>query len=153
MLRVTNPVLAPRDATRSRGSTRGRWVGVTILSAHGLLHVFGVMLLWKVAEPGRLRYEDVAPAPGTAAGYVVGAMWLLAALLFWFAALALARRRERWWVITLGAVAVSMAVMALDLGRATAGLAIDGLIAVAVLLVAPIDLGRSIRRGADTHAS
>jgi len=49
-----------------------------IIAAHGLVHLMGVSLLWKLGEPGRLRYADAVPAPGTAAGYLAGCLWLRA---------------------------------------------------------------------------
>ncbi len=53
-----------------------------VMAAHGLVRLMGVALLWKLGEPGGLRYADAVPAPGSAAGYVVGGLWLVAAVLF-----------------------------------------------------------------------
>ena len=37
-----------------------------VIAAHGLIHLMGVALLWKVGEPGGLRYADAVPATGGA---------------------------------------------------------------------------------------
>src|SRR5215831_13250704 len=67
--------------------------GALVIAAHGLVHLMGVALLWKLAEPGQLRYADAEPAPGSTAGYLVGSLWLAVALLFVIAAFLLAARR------------------------------------------------------------
>jgi hypothetical protein len=33
-----------------------------VIAAHGLVHLMGVSLLWKLGEPGQLRYADAVPA-------------------------------------------------------------------------------------------
>jgi len=39
-----------------------------VIAAHGLVHLVGVALLWKLGEPGQLRYADAESAPGSTAG-------------------------------------------------------------------------------------
>jgi hypothetical protein len=87
----------------------------------------GVSLLWKLGEPGQLRYTDAVPAPGTVAAEVVGGLWLLAAMLFEMAAILLATGRP-WRLAALAGVAVSAPVIGLAPGLAVAGLVVDGLI-------------------------
>jgi hypothetical protein len=60
-----------------------------VIAAHGLVHLMGVSLLWKLGEPGQLRYADAVPVPGTVAGYLAGGLWLVAAVLFVTAAVLL----------------------------------------------------------------
>jgi hypothetical protein len=64
-----------------------------VITAHGLVHLMSVSLLWKLGEPGQLRYADVAPAPGTVAGYLAGSLWLVAVVLFVMAAVLLVMGR------------------------------------------------------------
>lgn len=33
-----------------------------VLAAHGLAHLMGVSLLWKLGQPDRLHYADVVPS-------------------------------------------------------------------------------------------
>jgi hypothetical protein len=101
-----------------------------IFAAHGLVHLMGVALLWKLGEPGQLRYSDAVPAPGSTAGYLVGGLWLAAAVLFVIAGIMLVARRAAWRLVALTAVALSVPVIALAPGRAVAGLVIDGLVLV-----------------------
>jgi hypothetical protein len=104
-----------------------------VIAAHGLVHLMGVSLLWKLGEPGQLRYADAVPAPGTVAGELAGGMWLLAAVLFVMAAVLLATGRP-WRLAALAGVAVSVPVIGLAPGQAAAGLAVDGLILVLVVV-------------------
>lgn len=55
-----------------------RVVGV-MLVIHGVLHVVGFLLLWRIAAPRGFRYDDVWPAAGSAPAVVAGVVWLLAA--------------------------------------------------------------------------
>ncbi len=102
-----------------------------VIAAHGLVHLMGVSLLWKLGEPGQLRYADAAPAPGTTAAYLVGALWLVAAVLFVAAGILLATGRA-WRLVALAAVAVSVPVIGLAPGQAVAGLVVDGLVLVLI---------------------
>jgi hypothetical protein len=119
------------------GNHRG-WVRATVvaaavvIAAHGLLHLMGVALLWKLGEPGQLRYADADPAPGSAAGYLMGGLWLAAAVLFVIAAVLLATRRASWRIVALVAAAVSAPVISLASGQAIAGLVIDGAVLIGV---------------------
>lgn len=98
----------------------------------------GVSLLWKLGEPGQLRYADAVPQPGSAAAYAVGGLWLAAAVLFVAVAVLLAAGRSAWRMTALAGVAVSASVIGLAPGKAVAGLVIDGL---ALVLVAVSWLG------------
>jgi hypothetical protein len=103
-----------------------------VIAAHGLIHLMGVALLWKLGEAGGLRYPDAVPAPGSTAAYLVGGLWLVAAVLFVTAAALLAAGRAAWSLTALAAVVVSAAVIGLAPGQAIAGLVVDGLILVLV---------------------
>ena len=105
-----------------------------VIAAHGLVHLMGVALLWKLGEPGGLRYADTAPVPGSAAAYLVGGLWLAAAVLFVAAAVLLVAGRSAWRMTALAAVVVSVPVIGLMPSQAVAGLVIDGLVLVLVLV-------------------
>jgi hypothetical protein len=91
----------------------------------------GVSLLCQLGEPGQLRYA--VPVPGTAAAEVVGGLWLLAAVLFVTAAILLVTGRA-WRLAALAGVVVSAPVIGLAPGQAAAGLAVDGLVLVLVVV-------------------
>ena len=105
-----------------------------VIAAHGLVHLMGVSLLWKLGEPGQLRYADAVPAPGTVAAELAGGLWLLAAVLFVAAAILLVAGRAAWRLAALAGVAISVPVIGLAPGQAAAGLAVDGLIVVLVVV-------------------
>jgi hypothetical protein len=102
-----------------------------VIAAHGLVHLMGVALLWKLGEPGQLRYADAVPAAGSTGGYLAGGLWLVAAALFVTAAVLLATGRA-WRLYALAGVAVSAPVIGLAPGQAVAGLVVDGLVLVLV---------------------
>jgi hypothetical protein len=104
-----------------------------VIAAHGLVHLIGVSLLWKLGEPGQLRYADAVPTPGTAAAELAGGLWLLAAVLFVTAAVLLATGRA-WRLAALAGVAVSVPAIGLAPGQAAAGLAVDGLIMALIVV-------------------
>ena len=96
-------------------------VAAVIIAAHGLAHLMGVALLWKLGQPGALRYADVVPAAGSAAAYLVGGLWLAAAVLFVAAGVLLAVGRPAWRLVALAAVAVSVPVIGLAPGQGGGG--------------------------------
>jgi hypothetical protein len=119
---------------RSAHLSRARLAAVAaavVIAAHGLAHLMGVALLWKPGEPGKLRYADVVPAAGSTAGYLAGALWLVAAALLVTAAALLATGRA-WRLCALAGVLVSAPVIGLAPGQAVAGLVVDGLVLVLV---------------------
>jgi hypothetical protein len=99
-------------------SDRLGWARLTAIAAPvviavpGLIYLMGVELLWKLGQPGGLRYADAVPTPGSAAGYVVGGLWLLAAVLFVAAAVLLMAGRATWRMTALAGVVVSVPVIA-----------------------------------------
>lgn len=102
-----------------------------VLAAHGLIHLMGVALLWRIGEPGELRYTDVWPAAGSTPGFVVGALWLAAAALFVVAAVLVVQRRS-WVLVGAVAAALSLVVLLPSASMAAFGIAVD----VAVLAAA-----------------
>jgi hypothetical protein len=119
-----------------------------LIGVHGLLHLMGVALLWKLGQPGQLRYADAVPAPGSAGGYLVGGLWLVAALLFVAAAILLAAGRGAWRVAALAGVAVSASVIGLAPAAAAGGLVVDGFI----LLLAAVSWARARTALGDHYA-
>jgi hypothetical protein len=108
-----------------------RMVGAVVLAGHGLIHLMGVALLWRWGRPGGLRYEDVHPMAGSAAGLVVGGLWLLVTVLF-VAAAALLVARRRWRRVALVATVASLAVLVPSASVVAAGIAVD-VVVIAVL--------------------
>ena len=123
----------PARSGNHRGWARAAVIAAAVvIAAHGLVHLMGVALLWKLGEPGQLRYADADPAPGSAAGYLMGGLWLAAAVLFVIAAVLLVARRASWRIVALVAAAVSAPVIGLASGQAIAGLVIDGVVLIGV---------------------
>ena len=122
----------PARSGNHRGWARAAVIAAAVvIAAHGLVHLMGVALLWKLGEPGELRYADAVPAPGSTAGYRVGGLWLGATVLFVIAAVLLAASRASWRVV-LAAVAVSAPAIGLAPGQAMAGLVVDSLVLIGV---------------------
>lgn len=133
----------PRTSKKAPGVAGGlvRVAGAVVLAAHGAIHLMGVALLWRLGEPGSLRYADAHPLPGSAAGWVVGGGWLLAAVLFVTAAVLLVAR-GRWQGLAAAAAVVSVAVLAPSASIAVAGLVLDAAVLFFVL-AARVMRGRS----------
>ena len=55
-----------------------RVLGV-LLQLHGLVHLIGFVLAWKILEPTGFAYDDVRPAAGTWPGRLVGVGWVIVA--------------------------------------------------------------------------
>jgi hypothetical protein len=136
----------PRPAARTFVTRRRRLLLAPlaiVLAAHGLVHLMGVSLLWRLGEPGELSYADAVPDPGTALGYLVGAVWLLAAAVLVAAAVLLLGSRSAWRRTALSGAVLSSAVIALNPEPAVAGLVVNGLVLLAVLGSSLLQLRRA----------
>lgn len=109
-----------------------RPVAAVLMGLHGLVHLMGMQLLWKMGEPAQFTYADAVPSAGTTAGYAVGALWALACALFLVAALLGVTRRPAWKWFGIPAALISGGVVGLNVSMARIAMAID----VIVLLVA-----------------
>ena len=123
----------------------GRWSAGFLLGLHGAVHGMGLVLLWRLAEPGTLRYTDAAPDPGTAAGYLAGAGWLTAGVAFVVGAFLLVRRDHRWLPVTTAAAIVSLLLISLMAAQAPVGVAVD---AVTLVICAALWIRRDRLRAA-----
>jgi uncharacterized membrane protein YhaH (DUF805 family) len=103
-----------------------------LLAGHGLIHLMGVTLLWRLGQPAGLRYRQMHPTPGSPAGIIVGAGWLSAAALFVGVAILLVRRLHAWRPAAVTAALLSAAVTVPSSSVTIAGLVVDA----AVLAVA-----------------
>ncbi len=112
-----------------------RTVGAVVLAGHGLVHLMGVALLWRWGRPGGLRYEDVHPTAGSAAGLVVGGLWLVVAVLFLASAVLLVARRRWWRQVALVAAVLSLAVLVPSASVVAAGIAVDVVVIVIVVVI------------------
>lgn len=104
-----------------------------VIAAHGLVHVMGVALLWRLAEFRNLHYSDAVPGAGTIPGYLVGCLWLLATIMFVTAAILLALGKRAWRTAALAAVVISVPVVSLSYGQAWMGLVVDAIVLTLVL--------------------
>lgn len=118
-----------------------RPAAAVLMGLHGLVHLMGMQLLWKMGEPAQLTYADAVPTAGTTAAYAVGALWALAALLFIVAAGLAVLRRSAWRWFAIPAALISGAVVGLNVSMARIAMAID----VIVLLVAVWSIVREHR--------
>lgn len=109
------------------------WPVAVLLVGHGLIHLMGVALQWRLAEVGELRYAEAVPAPGSPAGLAAGAFWLVAAVLFVAAGVLLVRQRSSWGVLALAGAVVSAVVIGLHPAPAITGLVVDALVVVLVV--------------------
>lgn len=114
--------MTPADPVRSHGLARV--AGAVLLAGHGLVHLMGVALLWRLGRPGGLRFDDVHPAAGSVAGLVAGGLWLGVTVLFVLSAVLLVARR-RWWPVAFTAAILSLAVLVPSVSITVAGIIVD----------------------------
>ncbi|MEC3982687.1 hypothetical protein [Amycolatopsis sp. H20-H5] len=126
-----NAVQSDQPATRTRIV---RSAAAVLLTAHGVVHLLGVPLQWKLAELGDLRYADAYPAPGTPAGIVAGALWLLAGVLFFAGAALVVRGDGRWRTVVLLAAAVLSPLVIANASTAMGGVVVDAALVIACLV-------------------
>ncbi len=117
-----------------------------LIGLHGLVHLMGVALLWRLGEPGSLTYADAVPAAGTTGGYLVGAGWLLAGAGLVTAAWLLATDRPAWRAVAAGGAVLSILVIGLSPGLTAAGLVADAAVLVLVAVTWTAARGRAPRR-------
>ncbi len=82
------PTGGRRETTRS---PTWRYAIAIVVVAHGLVHLMGVVLLWRLAQPAGLHYGQMRPVPGSTGGIIVGVGWLITAALFVGVAVLVAR--------------------------------------------------------------
>ena len=121
-----------------------RFAAAALIAGHGAAHVMGVSLLWKLGEPGSLKYADASPDPGTTAAYLVGGLWLLAGLAFVTAAVLLLAHKSVWRLAAASGVAISVPVVALRPAQGAAGLVTNGIV-LALVGLSLIPIGRRAR--------
>lgn len=108
--------------------TPTRIAGGVVLVLHGLIHIVGFLLLWRIAELGDFTYDMATPEAGTWPGRVVGVAWLVAAALFVVAGLLLVAGRATWRAPALAGVIVSTPALLVDAGDAPAGLVVNAVV-------------------------
>lgn len=142
---VTRQAARPNPSYLPARPTWPRMIAAAVLMAHGLVHLMGPALLWRIGEPGSLRYGQVRPAAGSTAALVVGVGWLAAALLFATAGVLLVRAARRWLPFAVAASLLSAGVIAPSVGVAGVGLFVD-----AAVLTAAVAIVARRRRAART---
>jgi hypothetical protein len=118
-----------------------RWVIAALFVAHGLVHLLGFVVPWRLAAVTGFPYRsDVLTGVdiGATGARVLGVLWLLAGLGFVAGGLALGLGAPWWWAVVLGSGLLSLALAVLWWQQAYAGLVIDiaALIGVAVYALA-----------------
>jgi hypothetical protein len=119
----TTQISPRRHGSRHNSSSQMRVLrlaGAVILCTHGLIHAMGTVLLWRIAEPGTLRYSDAVPDAGSTLGYFGGALWAVAGIGFCIAAVQLATRRSA-LVTTVSSALLSAVMISLMFANAPVG--------------------------------
>jgi hypothetical protein len=121
------------------------------LAAHGVVHVIGFAINWRLASSNELSYTtDVFGGHvdvGTAGIRLIGALWLLAAAAYIYAAILVWRHSPLAIQVLLGATALSALLCLTKLSGEWFGLVID------IVLFAGIAALPSIRSLANRRGS
>ncbi len=117
-----------------------RYAGTAILLLHGLIHIIGVLMYWKIAEledfggyktallGGRLEVGDAGMR-------VFGALWGVAMIGFVIAAYGVARQRDWWLELAVAVTLFSLVLTVLDWNPKSAGPVINLLILDVLIVV------------------
>jgi hypothetical protein len=91
-----------------------RFVLAAVLAAHGVAHLVGFVSSWKLATLAELPYKTTVFAGrfdlGDAGIRVYGALWLLAAVAMWIAAIAIGTAASGAMRLTMFALVASLAL-------------------------------------------
>jgi predicted cation transporter len=119
----------PLAAADIRPRTAARRIAAALLALHGLVHLIGFVVPWRVAQVEGFAYRttafDGAIELGEAGALVIGLAWLAIAVGFVIAAVGVWQARA--WAIPLtGVLAVaSLAVCVMGLPETVAGIVLD----------------------------
>jgi hypothetical protein len=131
-----------RDAGVSeqpRFADLARWGVGVLLVIHGIVHVFGPLDMWGIADIEELSGEPAFDIGSTTADALAVA-WLLALVLLVTAGLAVLARRAWWRTAAIVGVIASQFAIIVWWADAAAGTVANVLIVVAVALAGPLSL-------------
>lgn len=101
----------------------------TLLIGHGLVHLLGFVVPWRLATLEEMPYKTTLLAGsldvGAAGIRVVGLLWLLAAVGFVVAGVAVFTQHPWWGAVTLGVTLFSLALCILGWPEARFGLLVN----------------------------
>jgi hypothetical protein len=116
-----------------------------VLVLHGLIHLIGAVVYLKLGDIQGFTYKTTLIGGrldlGEGGIRIFGALWILPALGFVVAAVALAAGWEWWWPVLLTTTLLSLALTSLDWSVAFAG-AIVNVAILALLWLAPRMVGQ-----------
>ena len=115
---------------------------------HGLIHLIGFLIPWKIAAPEGFAYRTTVLAGrldlGDGGIRSVGVLWLLATVVFVLAAVGLWTEQSWWWPLAIGASVASIVLCVLGLPDAWIGILANLLVLGLALFVADVrDLART----------
>jgi len=106
-----------------------------LLVLHGLLHLIGFVLAWRIVASSRFAYDDVWPDAGTWPGRAVGGVWLLVAVSLGVVGIRLANRRDVSVAALVVPLIASVAVSALSIPQALPGLVVSATLLGAIFVL------------------
>lgn len=106
-----------------------------LLALHGLVHLIGFLLAWRIVAPTGFDYDDVWPDAGTWPGRVVGVVWLLVAVALVVVGARLANRRDVPVAALVVPLLASVVVSAMSSPQALPGLVISVGLLVAIVVL------------------
>lgn len=129
--------MAPSSRAEIEDLTENEQVFGFLLALHGLVHLLGWVISWRMFEVQNFHYDDVWPAAGTWPGRLAGVLWLTAAVSLALVGTRLAFRRPVTRLQLAVPLVLSTAMTLTALPSALPGTAVSGsiLLAMAVLAV------------------
>lgn len=100
-----------------------------VFTLHGLIHLLGFAVYWRLAEVEDISYRTALLSGNLPVGefgaWVFGLLWLVAAVGFAVAGLAVLLARPRWRRLTLGVALFSLAITLLGLPDSPYGVVVN----------------------------
>jgi hypothetical protein len=117
-----------------------RIVAAAFLALHGVVHLFGFVVPWRLSEPSGFTYHTTALNGvlelGEAGAKVLGVFWLALAVAFVIAAIGVLLRRSWGIPLTAATAAISIVVCVVGLPEAGAGIWVNaGILAVIAVVM------------------
>ena len=113
-------------------------IAAIYLIVHGLIHLFGFVVNFQIAEIEDITYKTTALAGKLDVGHlgtrVLGIVWLLAAVAFVISGATIFASPPWWWSFTLAATLVSLAICILGWPDARFGVLADVIVLVFLFL-------------------